>query len=454
MKKQVVTTLHRALVGIIVLSMWFGLSACAGSIDGQIYFDDNSNGTMDLGESPAPFVLVSIIKDGKEIDRGYSDINGAFRSRSKGPGEYCIKTDTALVEENFGQVRNIRSKFMTADSSGNNCTDANLDGVCDIETPAEDSAGDEAQEGTGTSEDDDSSDSSDDGSDVIEQPAAWTNNGHCQTIKGRSLNVNIGVSIDYAEAFSGFPARIARTVHPGEVFETKIFMPKGCELKDLFLDERLKVADGFSGGVFNPSLNRVTFQSSAPNSSNASAMKIKSSSGSPSISIRDLDIFTLKLEANDIDEEEVKVTINPHALCGGEDFALPVIPVTITKDFDLTVVMNKLTHNPTSNGPVKFTVTVINDGANSLKGGDLRITIPARMRFTEVGTKCNDLGTKALCRVPEIEANSEVKFQLTSKLPELDLDTDIEIRANYKSGDFEIDAESITFTVIIPYEEE
>ena len=444
MKNQVVTKLYRTLLGVFVLTMWFGLAACSGTIDGQIYFDSNSDGSMGLNEAPAPFVLVSVYKDGKEIDRGYSDINGAFRTKSKGPGEYCVQTDTSLVQENFGQVSAIRSKFMTADSSGNICTDANLNGTCDEEEEVVD------EEEEVVEEEEDTTNTSDDGS-TESQQSGWTSNGHCQTIKGRNLSVSIGIAIDYTEIFSGFPARIARTVHPGEEFDVSIFKPKGCELKDLYLDENLSAASDFTGGVFNPSLNRIAFRNSSANTYNtANTAASKTKSSSPSVSIQELDIFSLKLVANDIDKEEIKVMISPHAICGDEDFPLPVIPVTITKDLELSVIMNKLTQNPTSGNIVKFTVAVINDGANSLKGGDLRITLPERTRFTEMSSGCNNLGKKALCKVPDIEAESELKYTLTMKLPEIDRDTEFEIAANFKSDEFEIDAESIDFEILVP----
>jgi len=439
MKNQLLRRLNRVSVGLIITVMWFGLSACAGSIDGQVFFDENGDGTMGLSETPAPFVLISILKDGKEITRGYSDHNGVFRAKSKGPGEYCIQTDVSLVQENFGEVSAIRSKFTTADSSGEICTDANLNGTCDEdeEPIEEEDVEDESDQVDNTPE--------------TPQSSGWTQKGHCQSIKGRNLSVSIGIGIDYTEIFNGFPARITRTVHPEEEFEVSIFKPRGCELKDLYLDEHLAMSDNFRGGVFNPSLNRISFRDSAARSRNeAAASKIKSSSLTPSISIQDLDVFDLKLVAGDIDKEEVKLTITPHAICGDEDYPLPSIPVTITKDFDLSVVMNKLTISPVSNGYLKFTVLLINSGKNSLKSGELRVVLPERTNFTEMSQGCSNLGKKALCAVPEIEADSEMQYTLTMKIPEIDRDTNFKIEANFKSDEFEIDAESIDFDIIVP----
>ncbi|MFA5812147.1 MAG: hypothetical protein WC956_07460 [bacterium] len=344
---------RKILAGFAVAAFAILLSACTGTVSGQVFIDKNGNGAIDSDEVGVPYAKLVVIRGGNVVAEKLTDGTGNFAVHLKQrTGQVCMRTDLSLAQNHLNFIQSsmgkaARVKALTAESGGT---------------------------GTGTEPDGTTADTT-----QTSKPApaeGWVGDQYCIIFKGNRV-VNFPVKVDYDEALSQMPlTRLEVKCFVGRACVIKIPYPDGCQLESLYLPQELVPDPPVQAGLsFNTSLNSVGFGSQGEG---ASAQKAETAAA-PSLSVSGFKVAVIELRVKD-DATAGELSINPTADCGD----LQKIPVTIVRD--INVIVSQDTPTTTGLSPkqiVPVTVRVENIGKSPVVDGMLVFTAPEGAALTQ-----------------------------------------------------------------------
>ncbi|OQA61748.1 MAG: hypothetical protein BWY40_00462 [bacterium ADurb.Bin270] len=400
------------------------LSSCSGKISGEVYYDVNGNGMMDLDDPPASFVEVSIYHDGKELAKGLTREDGTFAKKAQGKGEYCVRINTSSIEKNGIPIpteeielpsKALISKALATDTSTDK-PDRDGDGIPDEEDNCIDVANSDQKDsdgdGKGDACDDDSEEKEADEEEelVLEYSSE---KGYCRTFKKErpDMDVLIGLKVDFSPAIADLPQPQAVNCYSGEEYcVIPIAYPEGslgqlCTLQPLQLPEGLTYAivpADVEGKA--QSINGETTQSKAKNSQPA-----------PSISPKGVAVRQIYVAVDEGAPLGISsVTITPEVICGDKKYKLKTRTIKIVNDHDLRIEPN-LTQQTDKDFKVSFKIT--NAGKSWYTDGTFMAVVAGGLRIdaNRIG-KCKNLGTMISCHIDRIQPTGSRFFTVEGKI--------------------------------------
>ena len=230
MKNQLVERSCAALFWGLFFSLWFGLSACSGVVQGKLYFDENGNGMMDGSEIGAPYVKITVMKNGKLEKEGFTKPDGSFSFR-KDKGVYYLKADLSSVD--YDRARLAGSAYAANEVAGSGAAKAQTKGLWD----EDDSAADDDATSDATSDDTAQDDSSSDSSSTETSEPGEGYEGYVQNAGHRIVSnsnfssltgIMIPIGFDREGSLSTIPVPTSQNCYIGEACAVSISSFEGC----------------------------------------------------------------------------------------------------------------------------------------------------------------------------------------------------------------------------------
>jgi hypothetical protein len=433
-------------LGLAVLAVaYLMLAGCGGSVTGQVFIDKNGDGIRDSNELGVPYAQISVTRDNNKIAEHYTDANGYFDIPIKRqPGTVCVSTDLSFAEANLDYIRYYqdqglpaaamkvsppKGQTLKAETADEEDDDYDDDGILDDvdNCPSHANANQADSDGDDIGDVCDYDDDEEVGETVTaESPDStstegWVGAKYCRDLKSSGFEVEIPVAMDYESAISSLPERLTVKCYAGAECEVTIPYPRGCQLHTIYLPEGLSPAStGVEGISYNASMNSLSFEENVGENSSQTFKALVTSR--PTLATSDFMIVNLKLKTADkIDVGTTDVSLKPSADCDGQTLELPVIPIVISREFNLAVYQHLNTIGTLYSGNnVQLTVGVENRGEGGVYYGDLTITPPGGSVILSLPAGCINNVSSAICRLNKIEGGKFENRTIMIKLPVLD----------------------------------
>ncbi len=442
-------------LGVVLLSLWVGVSGCSGTISGQIYFDANKNSTLDSNEIGVPFAKLTVIKDGKTMKEGFTDAEGNFRFKHGGEGTYYLKIDTSLLEE-MGAA-DYSAPIEQEEEDG---PSAQVFKAIDMDD-GEDTSG--AAGGTGLEgDDDDDSSTSNTGSKPAALPSEHTSSGYRVSVENivEKKHEMIPVWYDRLAALSRLPERVEQKCICGAPCTLKIPYPAQCSLEPLYVGQGISL-DGGANAAWDSTFNVVTFLEGSNVSAQRIGAKAQStdSSGStvPTVASNELAMAEIDIVSECTEEEER--TFEPKIKCGDEIIDGGSIPVKFEYEVKAELGFSILGDASVGRGNIEFKLIVYNTGLNTIKRGKVKLELPALCTMNIISSDssaaCQDRRGSMVCIVENLAGESDVTFRGSFDMPtQLSSSTEFEMKATFEAEGLEddIEEESSWYIEAVPEE--
>lgn len=472
MKKQLVRQCAHAIAWGLLFSLWLGLSACSGEIQGKVFFDENNNGTQDTGEKGVPFAQITVKKDNETLTTGFTRMDGSFELSSKG-GTYLFSVDTSSIdfetalrqaspqtppktkpEEEQNQGQSQQSAQAPQQQSGSGLPDFKTSSLVPEPTkPAaetgtaantvtdsaasQDNTEKDGQKDSDQTKPDSTSGSTKKTAEEPDLPDGWTDQGFRVVVKkASSKRVAIPILVDWEGSAEKHLDTIGKqTCTLGTPCNFSLVTLKGCKTSiGLFTGASLSAASSSAnqGAVYHPDMNLVTIEDSRPFSvSKASTLnttsKASASSVQPAVVQRKLSLDI----ASDIPISQAgtfEATLKPTATCGKQEVSLGELSLSVVRD-----IVPRFTIALQGDTKEQLEATVVNDGKSPLKEGEALITFETKqpVKITQLDADCRDLGDRVQCSVKDLGSGQsqswKVSFEIT---PTSDGATDVTIKGS------------------------
>ncbi len=398
-----------AVLFLAIIGLSFTFTGCAGSVNGQVYIDENGNGIYDTSDMAVPYAKITLTRDDEKVAERYTDVNGFFDIGIKRvPGRICVLTDLSFAQANFNYLQQQFDK--DAGMAAMTIAPLKIKAVTTTEEEEEEAEEEEVTVETTETE---------------LGPQGWVGDKYCKDIKAKGFEVDIPVNMDYEQAISAMPKRLEVTCYAGAECQIIIPFPEGCHLQTIYLPEGLSLASGNEKGIsYDSSLNSISFDEDA-GSTGPSAQKAATTK--PAISVGDYRIVFIKLEvASDISLGTTEYKIEPSAKCADQTLSLQDIPLKLEREIDVAVYQDLKTTTELTSGKsgVKIAVTVENRGKSAVSYGDLTIKFEkppdSAFQLGSLPAGCKNYFTSTTCRIDKIAPKSSETIIINITLPTLD----------------------------------
>lgn len=426
---------HRVHSAIVFAMLALMLSACSGSISGQVFVDADGDGIHDSDEVGVPYAELSVTRDGKEVARHYSDQGGYFDIPIKRrPGEVCVTTDLTYSEAHIAAIQesihasakqksagNAKAQVTTDDQDNDGIYD-NLDNCPSVANANQmDTDGDGIGDVCEESEDDEPSVTAET-PDTATETQGWQGAKYCEETKNKAgFEVDIPVSMSHEAALSALPEREAAKCYAGNTCDVVIIFPDGCKLNTLYLPQGLSPASSMQAGMsFDDALGSVDFDRNAGVEGGESS-KAKTTTQT-TLSVSTYRILTLKLAAaENIAIGTTNISLKPTAECPGQSLELPDIAIELIRDFQAQPYWHIDTLGELVSGQeITLDVGIENQGPSTISFGDVTVIPPEGSILTDIPEDCFNNVTRVICHIEHIPGESTVTKAIILKLPTLD----------------------------------